>query len=707
MISPVDNRRSKPTIEQIRLAASPRVRHHRRGAERLLEREQTFEHADRRVERRAHRTALRFAIPAAVGELFAQQPIDEPIAALAEVCAERNDAAVDARLDLALEEGRVAEPRSPRDAAAHEIDRVSRRRARRVDAEIAQEHQRVHVRPPERRRDAIAPLTVGALFLEQSRSPTLHCDARPLGANDLSRRVGEIAHDLPANRRIAVEEPVDDGRSGVNRGSFVGLSVHRIGSSRSGSIPITNRETKVAFVATIALHTVNGPSRNATRMSSAPRIDRRRFCVSAAATVAAGPLGLLDSSLLRRSIAMTEVAQSAAGQQAAIRPFRVSFPDTEVADMRRRIKATRWPEKETVADATQGVQLATMQKLARYWGTDYDWRKCEARLNALPNFVTEIDGLDIHFIHVRSKLPNALPIIITHGWPGSVIEQLKIIDPLTNPTAHGGTAADAFDVVIPSLPGHGFSGKPTAPGWDPAHIARAWIVLMKRLGYTRYVAQGGDWGDMITELMAKQAPAELIGIHTNMPATVPAEVSKALSSGGPPPAGLQGDEKLAWDELKDFFSKHVNYALEMSTRPETLYGLADSPIALAAWMLDHDRDSYALIARAFDGHPGGLSRDDVLDNVTLYWLTNTGVSSARLYWENKAGFFDAKGGINIPVGVSVFPEELYRAPRSWAERAFPKLVHYNRLDKGGHFAAWEQPQLFTEEVRASFKTVRK
>ena len=401
------------------------------------------------------------------------------------------------------------------------------------------------------------------------------------------------------------------------------------------------------------------------------------------------------------------MSQTSATQQSsdAIRPFQIDVPEAELTDLRRRINATRWPERELVTDQSQGVQLDTIQKLARYWATDYDWRKCEARLKALPHFITEIDGLDIHFIHVRSKHENALPLIVTHGWPGSVTEQLKIIDPLTNPTAHGGEASDAFDIVIPSMPGYGFSGKPTSTGWDPIRIARAWVALMKRLGYTRFVAQGGDWGAIITDYIGTLAPPELLAIHTNMPAAVPDEVSKVLQVAGPAPDGLSEEEKSAFDQL-DFFYKHgLGYALEMANRPQTLYGLADSPVALAAWMIDHDWRSYALIARVFDGQSEGLTRDDILDNVTHYWLTNTGVSSGRLYWEFKAAFFAPKN-VTIPVAVSAFPDELYKAPRSWVERAYPKLIFYNTHDKGGHFAAWEQPQSITQDLRAAFKSLR-
>jgi pimeloyl-ACP methyl ester carboxylesterase len=420
-----------------------------------------------------------------------------------------------------------------------------------------------------------------------------------------------------------------------------------------------------------------------------------------------------QSALTRRDVLAAAAAAGVAtmmptplsAQSDAIQPFKVHFPDTALADLRRRIAATRWPTPELVRDATQGVQLATMRKLAQYWQSEHDWRKVEARLNALPMFVTEIDGLDIHFIHVRSNHPGALPVIITHGWPGSVIEQMKVIGPLTDPTAHGGTAEDAFDVVIPSLPGHGFSAKPTSTGWDPQRIARAWTTLMKRLGYTRFVAQGGDWGDAVSEQMAVQAPPELLAIHTNMPATVPDDIAAALAAGGPAPAGLSPDEANAYAQL-DFFYKHgLGYAQEMANRPQTLYALEDSPIGLAAWMLDHDARSYELIVRVFNGETEGLTRDDILDNVTLYWLTGTAVSSARLYWENKLAFFAPKH-IAIPVAVSVFPDEIYAAPRSWAQKAFPKLVHFNRLPKGGHFAAWEQPVAFTAELRASFRSVR-
>ena len=390
---------------------------------------------------------------------------------------------------------------------------------------------------------------------------------------------------------------------------------------------------------------------------------------------------------------------------AAIRPFSIEIPEAELEGLRARIAATRWPEKETAADPSQGVQLETMQALARYWAKKYDWRACEARLNALPQLMTTIDGLDIHFIHVRSKHDNALPLIVTHGWPGSIIEQLKIIEPLTNPTAHGASASDAFHLVIPSMPGYGFSGKPTTAGWDPQHIARAWTELMKRLGYTRYVAQGGDWGALIVDLMGVQAAPGLLGIHTNMPGAVPSNVDQAAFAGGPPPAGLSKDERQAYDQLAFFYKYGLGYAQEMGNRPQTLYGIEDSPVGLAAWILDHDIRSYELMARVFAGQEEGLTRDDILDNITLYWLTRTGVSSARLYWENKLAFFAPKQ-VAIPVAVSVFPDDICPAPRSWAEKAYPKLIHYNRLPKGGHFAAWEQPQFLTQEVRAGFRSLR-
>jgi pimeloyl-ACP methyl ester carboxylesterase len=424
-----------------------------------------------------------------------------------------------------------------------------------------------------------------------------------------------------------------------------------------------------------------------------------------AATAAAGAFGLAASA----APAATASAPGAAQGEDAIRPFRIEVPEEALVDLRRRVAATRWPDKEQVADETQGVRLATMRNLAQYWQTGHDWRSAEARLNVVPNLITEIDGLDIHFIHVRSKHENALPMIVTHGWPGSIIEQMKIIEPLSDPTAHGGSASDAFHLVIPSLPGYGFSGKPTVPGWNPPRIARAWATLMQRLGYTRYVAQGGDWGNAVTENMALQEPPGLLGIHTNMPATVPADISKALAVGGPPPAGLSPEEKHAWDQLAFFFKEGLGYAIEMNNRPQTLYGIVDSPVGLAGWMIDHDARSQEMIARVFDGKAEGLSKDDVLDNVTLYWLTNTAISSARLYWDNvhppTGGFFDVRG-IKIPVAVSAFPDEIYTAPRSWTERAYPKLIHYNKLDKGGHFAAWEQPALFVSEMRASFKSLR-
>ena len=405
---------------------------------------------------------------------------------------------------------------------------------------------------------------------------------------------------------------------------------------------------------------------------------------------------------------MTEVET---GEKTDIRPFRVKVSDAELTDLRQRVKATKWPDRETVADDSQGVRLLPMQQLAYYWANEHDWRKVEAKLNALPQFITEIDGLDIHFIHVKSKHANALPVIITHGWPGSIIEQMKVIGPLTDPTAHGASAADAFHVVIPSLPGYGFSAKPTAPGWHPVRIAAAWALLMQRLGYQQYVAQGGDWGNAVSEIMALQQPPGLLGIHTNMPATVPPNIAKALGMNDAPPADLTPDELNAWKQLAFFYKKGLGYANEMGLRPQTLYGIVDSPIGLAGWMLDHDAKSLEMIARVFDGKKEGLSRDDVLDNVTLYWLTNTAISSGRLYWEtqqvpSKGGFFDARG-VKLPVAVTAYPEEIYTAPRTWAEQAYSNLLHYNRVDRGGHFAAWEQPQIFSEELRVGLRPLRK
>jgi pimeloyl-ACP methyl ester carboxylesterase len=439
------------------------------------------------------------------------------------------------------------------------------------------------------------------------------------------------------------------------------------------------------------------------RKSEVINQNRRQLLTIAAAGLAAGA-----------TIPLFASSPAAAATGEAIRPFHIDIPEKDLADLRHRLAATRWPEKELVADGSQGVPLATMRELVRHWQTDYDWRKVEARLNALPQFVTEVDGLDIHFIHVRSGHDNALPMIVTHGWPGSVIEQLKIIDPLTNPTAHGGSAADAFHLVIPSLPGYGFSGKPTGTGWGPPRIAQAWIVLMKRLGYTRFVAQGGDWGSPICNEMGKLAAPELLGIHVNLPGTVPPEIFKLIAAGDPPPSDLSADERRAFDQIKLAFTRRRAYALEMGTRPQTLYGLADSPVALAAWMVDHG-DGYdqpaasitsAVFGHTVDGHPAGdLTLNDVLDDITLYWLTNTGVSAGRIYWENKINLYVA-ANVPIPAAVTVFPGENYQAPRSWTQKAYPKLIYFNEVDKGGHFAAWEQPQLFSTEVRAAFKSLR-
>ncbi|HTT91468.1 MAG TPA: alpha/beta fold hydrolase [Acidimicrobiales bacterium] len=406
-------------------------------------------------------------------------------------------------------------------------------------------------------------------------------------------------------------------------------------------------------------------------------------------------------------------------EDAVVRPFRVEIPDSELEDLRARIAATRFPEQEPVEDPIvhplgntappQGVQLATMQALVRYWGTEYDLRRVEARLNALPQFLTEIDGLDIHFIHVKSRHEDALPVVLIHGWPGSVVEMLNVVGPLTDPTAHGGSAEDAFDVVIPSLPGYGFSGKPTTSGWGPEHVASAWVELMKRLGYTRFVAQGGDWGAVIVDLMGVQAPPELLGIHSNMPAVLPPEMASGFAPlvVAPAPAGLSAEEQRCYEQMSYVYTKGIGYAVQMLLHPQTLYGVADSPAGLAAWIADHDAQSYLDITSAFvDGQPvGNLTRDEVLDNITLTWLGNTGVSSARLYHENAFGFFDAKG-VSVPAAVTVFPKELFQAPRSWAERAYPNLMYFHEVDRGGHFAAWQEPQLFSEEVRAGFRSIR-
>ena len=437
-------------------------------------------------------------------------------------------------------------------------------------------------------------------------------------------------------------------------------------------------------------------------MSAQSPYSNRRQVLTASAPITASSL-----------IAQAPAASQSAGD--AIRPFRIDVSDAELTELRQHIKAARWPDRETVADESQGVQLTTMQELARYWATDYDWRKCEAKLNALPQFVTEIDGLDIHFIHVRSKHDNALALIVTHGWPGSVIEQMKIIDPLTNPTAHGASASDAFHLVIPSIPGYGFSARPTTTGWGPDRTARAWIELMKRLGYTRFVAQGGDVGAGVTAMMALEAPPELLGIHTNFPGTIPPDIAKALQSNDPPSSSLSADERRAYEQLLVLFARRRAYASMMGTRPQTLYSLTDSPVGLAAWMLDHG-DGYgqpaavimsAVLGRTVNGHPADdLTRDDIIDNITLYWLTNTAISAARFYWDTHFNLYNA-ANVAIPAAVSIFPGENYQAPRSWTERAYQKLIYFHEAQKGGHFAAWEQPQLFSEEVRAGFRPLRK
>ncbi|MBD2033532.1 epoxide hydrolase [Leptolyngbya sp. FACHB-321] len=443
------------------------------------------------------------------------------------------------------------------------------------------------------------------------------------------------------------------------------------------------------------------------RTSGAFVLSRLLVALLAAAVFLAPPARVLAQQFAQIG-AQTQVAdKTIAIADNAIRPFRVQVPQVAIDDLRQRIAATRWTDKETVTDQSQGVQLATMKELVRYWGTKYDWRKAEAKLNALPQFITNIDGLDIHFIHVRSKNPNALPLLVTHGWPGSVIEQLKIIGPLTDPTTYGGRPEDAFDLVIPSIPGYGFSGKPTGTGWDPDRIARAWTELMKRLGYTRYVAQGGDWGSPITSAMARQAPAGLLGIHINLPATIPPDVAPVLASGGPAPAGLSEKERAAFDSLDTFNKKERAYAVIMGTRPQTIgYGITDSPIGLAAWLLGHPGFVQWTSSSNSEKSP---TKDEVLDDITLYWLTNSAVSSARLYWENKASLLNAiaqkTNEISLPVAITVFPGEIYRAPETWARRAYRNLIYFHEADKGGHFAAWEQPQLFSEEIRAAFRSL--
>jgi pimeloyl-ACP methyl ester carboxylesterase len=451
---------------------------------------------------------------------------------------------------------------------------------------------------------------------------------------------------------------------------------------------------------------LNYPGRFTVSEIFRPR-SRRNFFSTSAAVAAAAAAGsfVLPSDQPAAAATGGLGADSSAG--GSIRPFpKIYFPESELAELRRRVRVTRWPDKETVPDQTQGTQLATVQRLARYWATKYDWRKCESTLNALPQFHTQIDGLDIHFIHVRSKHENAMPLILTHGWPGSIIEFLRVIRPLTDPTAYGASASDAFHVVIPSLPGYGFSGKPTRTGWDPNRIARAWIELMNRLGYAKYGAQGGDWGALIVDLMGLQKPPALLGIHTNLPGVVPPAIDRALQAGYPVPPGLSPAEQAACAELSDRYKLHYAYARIMGTRPQTLTGLADSPVGMAAFMLDHDKKSLALFSRVFAGQHEELSRDDVLDDITLYWLTNTPVSSARLYWENKYSIVAAKG-VTIPVAVSVFPDEEYQAPLSWAREAYPHLIYYHKAAKGGHFAAWEVPLIFTQEVRAGLRSLRR